>query len=409
MDSNGTALVIWDPKFREYDFGPHHPFQQTTRELAVRLLDSAGGFRSPRPARRVDAVDPAPLEALERFHHRAYLDLVAERSERSKAPPFDSGDTPAFPGCFGASARIVGGALRAVEALVRRDAVRAFHPSGGLHHAHPDAASGFCIFNDIAVAIASAVGPGRPFARAAYLDLDAHHGDGVMYGFYESGRVLDIDFHQDGRTLFPGTGRTDEIGVGDGAGFKVNLPLPPGSGDGVLVGSFRRVVPTLLRTFRPEIIILQHGVDGHAGDRLAGLRYSAAGYSSVLNELLTLADELCQGRILVTGGGGYTPGNVSRVLAMAGLRLADRAPPAGPLPERWRQEFASVTGESPPVDWTDPPPAPSGDGAESVVEFLAQELSERLGVKFPRPDSAPTLTRSAGVPDLATDRNGVGD
>ncbi|EQD44777.1 Histone deacetylase superfamily, partial [mine drainage metagenome] len=172
--------------------------------------------------------------------------------------PLDHGDTPAFPGCFEEAARIVEGTVRAVDfALAERG--RAFHPAGGLHHAHRDAASGFCIFNDVAVGVERAVSAGH---RVAYLDIDAHHGDGVMYGFYDSGRVLDIDVHQDGRTLFPGTGAVSEIGAGDGEGRKVNVPLPPGAGDETLVPLVARLVPTLLRDFRPDLIVVQHGADG---------------------------------------------------------------------------------------------------------------------------------------------------
>ena len=231
------------------------------------------------------------------------------------------------------------------------------------------------------MAIASHVGAGRSFGKVAYLDIDAHHGDGVMYGFYESGRVLDIDFHQDGRTLFPGTGHLRETGSGDGAGLKVNLPMPPGAGDEVLIPAFRRVVPAMLRSFRPDLIILQHGVDGHAGDRLAGLRYGPSGYATVLRELLALADELCRGRILVTGGGGYTPSNVSRVLARAGLLIAGGASPEGALPEDWRRQFEVGTGEPAPASWTDPAPTTRGDA--EAAEFLVDELSTELGVRFP--------------------------
>jgi acetoin utilization protein AcuC len=377
--------VIWDPAFLSYDLGPNHPFQERNRGLAVDLLRGSGVAEAPYPIRWISQVTPASRADLARFHHAEYLDLVAERSQERYPRPLDEGDTPAFPGCFGAASRIVGGGFRGMEAIAKGGASRQFHPAGGLHHAHPDRASGFCIFNDIAVAIASHVGPGAPFSKVAYVDIDAHHGDGVMYGFYESGRVLDIDFHQDGRTLFPGTGRIDETGAGDGAGLKVNLPLPPGSGDEVLIPAFRSVVPTMVRRFRPEVIVLQHGIDGHAGDRLAGLRYGPGGYSGVLRELISLAEEVCEGRILVTGGGGYTPAHVTRVLARAGRLLAGLGDASGPLPPEWKREFARSTGEPAPAEWTDPDPAAktaSSDG--SVAEFLLEELSERLGIKFPR-------------------------
>ncbi|HEV2165398.1 MAG TPA: acetoin utilization protein AcuC [Thermoplasmata archaeon] len=376
-------MVVWDPAFRAYDFGPNHPFQERSRELAVGLLEAVDPPSGAGRRVRVDRVPVASRADLLKFHHAPYLDLVERRSGPDRGPPLDGGDTPSFPGCFEAAARVVGGALRGAEGLANGEVRRAFHPAGGLHHAHPNAASGFCIFNDIGMVIASHVGPGRAFGKVAYIDIDAHHGDGVMYGFYDSGRVLDIDFHQDGRTLFPGTGHVRETGVGDGAGLKVNLPLPPGAGDEVLLTAFRRVVPTMLRTFRPELIVLQHGVDGHVGDRLAGLRYGPGGYAAVLRELLALSEELCRGRILVTGGGGYASANVARVLARAGLLIAGSPEPNGRLPEEWRRRFEAETGEAAPREWTDPEPSPTTRGDPEAAEFLVDELSQQLGVRFP--------------------------
>jgi acetoin utilization protein AcuC len=377
--------VLWDPAFRSYDFGPNHPFQEGTRELAVHLMERSGLFRDPARAALVSGISPAGRTELARFHQEGFLDLVERRSSERGAPPLDSGDTPSFPGCYEAAGRIVNGALRGLESIASGPSRRAFHPAGGLHHAHPGSASGFCIFNDVAVAIASFVGPGRPFGKVAYVDIDAHHGDGVMYGFYGNGRVLDIDVHQDGRTLFPGTGRIEESGTGDGAGLKVNLPVPPGAGDEVLVPTLHSVLPTMFRTFRPDLIILQHGVDGHVGDRLAGLRYGPEGYASVLRELVGLAEELCGGRILVTGGGGYAPAHVARVLARAGLLLAGSDRGDGPLPGSWRTEFERETGEEAPASWTDSPGAPRRPGAGETSRFLVEELSEELGVAFPAP------------------------
>jgi acetoin utilization protein AcuC len=387
MDRSEGVEVVWDPEFRRYDFGPHHPFQETHRELAVRLLDETEALSASRRIRRVNSVPPAARAELARFHQAPYLDLVERRSEMDRAPPFDAGDTPAFPGCYEAAARIVAGAVHAAASIGSGEVRRAFHPAGGLHHAHPDSASGFCIFNDIGVAISALVGPGHPFGKVAYLDIDAHHGDGVMYGFYESGRVLDIDFHQDGRTLFPGTGGVEETGRGDGAGLKVNVPMPPGAGDETLVPTFRRLVPPLLRDFRPELIVLQHGMDGHAGDRLAGLRYGPQGYASVLRQTIELADEVCDGRLLVTGGGGYRAESVALGLARAGHQLAGRGSPSGPLPIAWRERFATVTGEAAPARWAEPVTAGPSEAGAAVSGMLVEALEAALGRRFP-PDGA---------------------
>ena len=206
---------------------------------------------------------------------RSTWKLVHQAGQRWGAPiPLDAGDTPSFSGCFEAAARIAEGAACAVDFTLEHKAP-SFHPAGGLHHAHPDRASGFCIFNDVALAVGRAVAAGH---RVVYIDIDAHHGDGVMYGYYSSGRVLDIDFHQDGRTLFPGTGTTDETGLADGNGLKVNLPLPPGPGDEALGPLFQWIVPPLVRSFRPDLIVVQHGADGHVGDPLTALQYTSRVY-----------------------------------------------------------------------------------------------------------------------------------
>ncbi len=382
MTSDGLT-VVWDERFREYRLGPDHPFTEESRALAVRLFAALVPRGDP-GADWIDAVDPAPVERLETFHRREYIEFVEAASAAPEPTLRDAGDTPGFPGCFPAAARLVAGAERARERTLE-ERRPAFHPAGGLHHAHPDRASGFCIFNDVAIAIGRAVQDGR---RVAYIDIDAHHGDGVMYGFYDSGRVLDIDFHQDGRTLFPGTGFPNETGRGDGAGLKVNLALPPGAGDDALVPLFRTVVPPLLRTFRPDLIVLQHGVDGHVGDALAQLQYTPAGYAEVDRIVLDLAREVAGGHLLVTGGGGYRAANVSRVLAQAAMVFAGRGNPRAddPLPATWREEFRSMVHETAPRRWGEGPiPTRSGWSTETRAKLLAV-LEEELGQRFPAPE-----------------------
>jgi acetoin utilization protein AcuC len=235
----------------------------------------------------------------------------------------------------------------------------------------------------VAIAVAHALRKGH---RVAYIDIDAHHGDGVMYGFYDSGKVLDIDFHQDGRTLFPGTGFPHEVGRGDGAGLKANLPFPPGAGDEALLPVFRQVVPPLIRQFRPDVIILQHGVDGHFADEIARLQYSPRGYAEVDRMVLELSRELTHGRLLVTGGGGYRAESVSRVLARAGVILAGLPEPVdhAPLPAAWRKEFAGAFGREAPATWADPwepEPSPWTDADErGLVSQLEHKLGEKLSV-----------------------------
>jgi len=377
-----VASVVWDERFCDYDFGPGHPFSERSRALAAHLLARLappnGG-----PIRWVDDVRVGSRALLETFHRPEYLAQIEGASVDPTPSLLDAGDTPAFPGCYDAAARLVAGADRAL-ALALEHSRPAFHPAGGLHHAYPDRASGFCIFNDVAIAVERAA---REHARVAYIDIDAHHGDGVMYGFYDSGRVLDIDFHQDGRTLFPGTGFPAESGRGDGAGLKVNVPLPPGAGDEVLLPLFRRIVPALLRKFRPEVIILQHGIDGHAGDALAQLQYTPTAYTEIDRTLIALALELAHGRLLVTGGGGYRPASVSRVLARTGALLAGLPPPTDvdPLPPEWRDEYRRSLGQAAPLSWSEPPPVHPYSWSPDRESELVRELETATGERFPAP------------------------
>ncbi len=380
MSQLPSAAVVWDPRFLHYDFGPDHPFSERSRGLAVDLLRRELE-RTGAPVHWTRQVRPAPRAVLERFHEAPYLDLVERSSALEQPILLDLGDTPSFPGCFEEAARMVAGARAALDWTLEHGRP-AFHPAGGLHHAHPDRASGFCIFNDVALAVAGLVDAGR---RVAYLDIDAHHGDGVMYGFYDSGRVLDIDFHQDGRTLFPGTGFPTESGRGDGAGLKANLPLPPLAGDEALLPLFDRVVPPLLRSFRPEVLIVQHGVDGHVGDRLAQLQYTSGAYAEIDRRLIALAQELCGGRLLVTGGGGYRPEAVARVLARTGLALAGVAlpPAAEPVPEEWRQQYRADIGAAAPSGWADAEEPMRSPWSADRSATLVAALEAALGVRFP--------------------------
>jgi acetoin utilization protein AcuC len=382
VPTDANAAIVWDPRFLHYDFGPDHPFSERSRGLAVDLLERE--FRETgTPVHWVRQIPPATREAIERFHDSAYVDLVERAGGLEHPILLDAGDTPSFPGCYEESARLVAGARSALDWTLEHGRP-AFHPAGGLHHAHPDRASGFCVFNDVALAVAAAVDAGR---RVAYIDLDAHHGDGVMYGFYDSGKVLDIDFHQDGRTLFPGTGFATESGRGDGAGLKANLPLPPRAGDEALLPLFQRVVPELLRAFRPDVLVVQHGVDGHVGDRLAQLQYTSAAYAELDARLLALARELCGGRILVTGGGGYRPDAVARVLARAGLAISGVALPSGAetVPEEWRQRYRSEIGAPAPLGWVDVEETlPSPWSADRAAK-LVKDLEGALGLRFPDP------------------------
>jgi acetoin utilization protein AcuC len=380
--TEGSFSLVWDPRFLEYDFGPDHPFTETYHEFAVRLFE---GTLRPVERAAVDwnrAVEPASSPTLLTFHDEGYLAFVRTASSSRMPLLLDSVDTPAFPGCFEASARIVAGTEWAVRHVLEHGGV-AFAPAGGLHHASPGGASGFCVFNDVAIGIVAALESHR---RVAYVDIDAHHGDGVMYGFYRNGHVLDIDFHQDGRTLFPGTGRLTEVGEGDGAGLKVNVPLLPDTGDEALLSLSRRLLPPLLAEFRPDLLVVQHGIDGHWGDPLAQLQFTPHGYDAFDRLLIRLASQF-GGRVVVTGGGGYHAPSVTRVLARVGRQFAgfEALPDEDPLPDRWRTDFASRFGGSAPTHWVDPPRLRVSPWDQEKEERLVTELEKALGRKFPVP------------------------
>lgn len=288
-----------------YGFGADHPFSQ----------DRHGAFH--RELEGVDArsgIELAPpvtcgRDRLELFHTADYVDRVARLSAEGIGY-LDGGDTPVVPGIFEAASAVVGTTLAAVDAVCAGEVDRAFVPIAGLHHAGRDQASGFCVFNDLGVAIEH-LKKTHGLARIAYVDIDVHHGDGIYYAFETDPAVIFADIHEDGRFLFPGTGRRDETGSGEGRGFKVNLPLSPGDGDQRFREEWTEVEALIERT-EPEFILLQCGADGLAGDPLAHLRLTERAHAYAAARLCALADRFCQGRLVATGGGGYDLANLAR-------------------------------------------------------------------------------------------------
>lgn len=222
----------------------------------------------------------------------------------------DSGDTPAFPGCYEAACSVVGATLSAGEALMRGEAEHALVPIAGLHHASRQGAAGFCVFNDIGVLFERLLGR-EGLARVGYVDIDAHHGDGVYYAFEDDPRVVFADLHEDGQFLYPGTGRAEETGTGPAQGTKLNIPLEPGAGDEQFAAQWPRVIEHL-RRHAPEFIVLQCGADSIGGDPITHLRLSEASHRRAALDLCALADQLGHGRVLALGGGGYNRGNLAR-------------------------------------------------------------------------------------------------
>ena len=269
-------------------------------EFTARGLDKRVRLMETRAATRAE---------LETFHTREYLDLVENRS-RTGEGFLDGGDTPAWRGVYEAAADVVGATLLAAEEIMARRARRAFVPIAGLHHAARTGAAGFCVFNDCGVAV-EMLRRNHGLKRIAYVDIDAHHGDGVFYGFESDPDLIFADIHEDGRYLYPGTGREDETGRGAAAGTKLNIPVPPGADDSVFDSQWPRVLAHL-RKYEPEFILLQAGADSIEGDPITHMRYSAEAHMRAARDLAALAESFGHGRVLGTGGGGYNRINLAR-------------------------------------------------------------------------------------------------
>ncbi|MEJ7743652.1 MAG: acetoin utilization protein AcuC [Nocardioidaceae bacterium] len=351
----GPACVVHDEKLMRYDFGIGHPLAPVRVDLTMRLARELGVFDLPDLTM---AAAPVASDAQIRLVHTA--DYIAAVRQASADPHHgDSGhglgtdDNPTFPGMHEASAHVVGATLEAARQVWAGDALHAVNISGGLHHAMADSASGFCIYNDPAIAIAWLLSQGAK--RVAYVDIDVHHGDGVQAAFYNDPRVLTISMHEDPGTLFPGTGRPLESGGPDADGSAVNVALPPGTADGGWLRAFHAVVPPLLRSFEPTVLVTQHGCDSHMDDPLAHLMLSIDGQREAHLALHELAHEVCEGRWLATGGGGYAlvdvvPRTWCHLLAVIGGAPID---PHTPVPESWREYVEQLTGRQAPTSMTE--------------------------------------------------------
>lgn len=300
-----TALLVTGPALAAYGFPAGHPFGPDRHAAFMTEFE-----RSPAAARvRRLAPDPAPDESLALFHTRDYIEYVRARSAAGRGL-LDAGDTPAFPGVFEAAAAVVGGTLLLLDEIMSGRAERGFIPIGGLHHARRNGAAGFCVFNDCGIAIERAK---RHYGlqRIAYVDIDAHHGDGVYYGFEDDPAVIFADTHEDGRFLYPGTGGRHERGLGSAAGTKLNIPLMPGAGDAEFFAAFDEI-ESFLEPFEPELYLLQCGADSLAGDPITHLEFSVKAHAEAARRLRALADRTASGRLLAMGGGGYNRQNLAR-------------------------------------------------------------------------------------------------
>ncbi|GAB3173301.1 acetoin utilization protein AcuC [Micromonospora palomenae] len=347
------TVVVWDEALLAYDMG-EHPLDPVRVELTMALARELGVLD--RPGVRLVRPTPADDALLTRVHQPDYLDAVraAPRDPLFAGYGLGTSDNPVFEGMHESSALIAGASVTAAEAVWRGEARRAVNVAGGLHHAMPDRAAGFCVYNDPAVAIARLLDLGAE--RVAYVDVDVHHGDGVQEMFYRDPRVLTVSLHETPLALFPGTGFPDETGGPGAEGSAVNVPLPPGINDAGWQRAFHAIVPSVLRAFRPQILVTQCGADGHRMDPLADLHLTVDGQRATYLALRALADELCEGRWVATGGGGYALAEVvprawTHLLAIAG---GDPIAPATLTPPAWRELVAKrLPGREIPLRMTD--------------------------------------------------------
>jgi len=367
-----TVHVAWDERLTDYHFGPDHPLAPVRVELTMQLAHEFGLWAQ--PGVTVAAPDPATHAELRLVHDAAYITAVREVSRWAEHPDARDGreanqlrvarmfglgteDNPIFPGMHEASALLTGATLAAARAVWSGSAQHGASIAGGMHHAMAAHASGFGVYNDLAIAIAWLLGHGAE--RVAYVDIDAHHGDGVQTAFYDDPRVLTISLHQHPATLFPFTGLPAETGGPDAEGSAVNVALPARAGDASWLRAFHAIVPPLLHQFRPQVLVSQHGADTHRLDPLAHLELSIDAQRAAHAALHALAHDHADGRWLLTGGGGYDLVNVvprtwTHLLAEAAGQPID---PAAPTPARWRDYVAQRTGLTAPEHMTEGAPA----------------------------------------------------
>ncbi|MFE6925738.1 acetoin utilization protein AcuC [Nocardia sp. NPDC057663] len=398
-----SGTVVWTERFLGYTWTPEHPMKPARLQFTMSLAESLGVL---------DGVEPlAPAAAtqadLMRVHSSSYIEAV-RRADAGPATPEDTvyglgtADNPVFPHMHEAASVIVGGTLAAAREIAAGRTRRAVSIGGGMHHAMPDSAAGFCIYNDAAIAISWLLDHG--YDRIAYLDVDVHHGDGVQRAFYADPRVLTISLHQHPATLWPNTGWPTETGIGAAEGTSINLPLLPGTRDAQWLRGFHAVVPGAVAAFRPQIIVSQCGVDTHREDPLADLELTVDGQRAAFLAMRDLADRHAEGRWLAVGGGGY---GVVRVVPRAWTHLLAAAldrplAPQTPVPDEWIDQ---VRAASPRVQ----PPTSMGDGGDTDYRPWdgpggTPEIGDAGQIRAQRAvDTAITATRRASFGLLGLD------
>jgi acetoin utilization protein AcuC len=303
------TAIFFGEELSRYNFGQYHPFDSD------RIYAFWSKFKSEKLYESNQFIIEAPVltdeQTILSFHDRDYVELVKKASKHGRGF-LDTGDTPAFEGVFEASCYVVGSTLKALEVVMENTGGidHAFNPIGGLHHSRRDSAGGFCVFNDIGIAIMEARKK-YGIKRIAYVDIDAHHGDGVFYEFEEDPLMFFCDIHEDGKFLYPGSGSQLETGLGRAEGTKLNVPMPPNSTDRHFVNEFKKIEEFIEKIAKPELIILQCGADSLSGDPITHLCYTSYAHKYATDSLHRLAHSHCNGRIVALGGGGYNKMNIA--------------------------------------------------------------------------------------------------
>ncbi|WP_402372742.1 acetoin utilization protein AcuC [Isoptericola rhizosphaerae] len=343
-----VARLLWSPELLTYDFGPGHPMAPARLDLTMRLVEAFG--LPDEPTLEVVRIPPSSDELVRTVHDGDYVTAV-QSADRTGEPDLARGlgteDDPIFSGMHEAASRLVSASVDAAEAIWTGAAEHGLNIAGGMHHARRGAASGFCIYNDAAAAVQRLLDLGAQ--RVAYVDLDAHHGDGVESIFWDDPRVLTVSVHQDGHSLFPGTGNPADTG-GKGADCTaVNVALPPRTDSARWLRAVDAVLPLVLREFRPDVIVSQHGTDAHGNDPMTDLNVGIDAQLMAASWVHGLAHELCEGRWVALGGGGYAVVDVVPLVWTALVAEAAHVPiaPAAPLPAAWQTAVEEMSGLSP--------------------------------------------------------------
>lgn len=374
----GKTAFIFSPEVYRYRRGGKHPAAPNRLKRLFELVNEYGMLDL--PGVRVVTPRLASEDELASFHSREYIRAVRALSEaayENTVPEgispeqfgYRTGGNPIFPGMYNAGAVRAGGGLQAVELLMSGEVDAVFHPAGGGHHGRPARTSGFCVFNDVVIAIRQLLTQGM---RVAYVDVDAHHGDGVQDAFYADPRVLTISLHESGETLFPGTGDVDEVGVGAGRGYAINVPFLRETDDEIYLNAFCEIVPRALRAFAPDVLVTEIGTDAHYHDPLAHLKLTTRAYQEMTRSFREAGID----KWLCVGGGGYRESVVPRVWALVWAEM-NGVIPADALPEGYRAEYGEDLflrdHNTPVVDWMRRELA--REHAEASVAFLREEVT----------------------------------